>query len=89
MKAATTLLSTPTITTGQAPDESATSKTAHLPMKPEVSGIPAMASRKRAKTPATRGECLPSPAQRDIADCSPAESRTSETTAKAPSVASP
>ena len=38
-------------TTGQAPADSATAKTAHLPTKPEVSGMPAMPSRKNAKTP--------------------------------------
>ncbi len=67
----------------------ATSKTAHLPMKPEVSGMPARPSMNSANTPATSGECLPMPAQRARALCSPAASRTSETTAKAPSAETP
>ncbi len=79
----------PTTTTGHAPAERATSKTAHFAVKPEVSGMPAIPSRNREKTPATTGECLPSPAHRLIVDCSPAESRTRLTTAKAPSVVKP
>ena len=48
-----------------------------------------MASRKKAKTPATTGDSLPRPAQRYRAVTSPAESRTRLITAKAPSVAKP
>ena len=83
------LVTRATTTTGQAPADSATSKTAHLPMKPEVSGMPAIASRKNAKTPATSGASLPSPAHRLSAVASPPESRTMVTTAKAPTVAKP
>ncbi len=83
------LLRMATSTTGQAPADAATENTAHLPTKPEVSGMPAIASRKKAKTPATSGDSLPSPDQRESVVASPAASRTSETTAKAPSVAKP
>ena len=48
--------------------------------------MPAKASRKTAKTAATSGERRPSPAQRDRWVASPPASRTSVTTAKAPSV---
>ena len=51
--------------------------------------MPAIASRKNANTPATSGDSLPSPAQRDRWVCSPPASRTSVTTAKAPIVAKP
>ena len=44
---------------------SAAWKTANLPVKPLVSGMPAKASRNRVNMPATSGERLPSPAQRD------------------------
>ena len=76
-------------TTGQAPAARATEKTASLPTKPEVSGMPAIASRKKAKTAATTGDSLPSPAHRSIAVVSPPPSRTRLTTAKAPIVAKP
>ena len=64
-------------------------KTAHLPVKPEVSGMPAIASRKKAKTPATTGDSLPSPAQRDRCVASPPPSRTTVTIANAPIVMKP
>ena len=51
--------------------------------------MPAIARRKNAKTAATTGDSLPSPAQRSIAVVSPPASRTRLTTAKAPSVAKP
>jgi hypothetical protein len=64
-------------------------KTAHLPVNPLVSGIPAIASRKKAKTPATTGDSLPSPAHRERWFASPPASRTSVTTANAPTVMKP
>ena len=54
-------------TTGHAPADRATVKTAHLPTKPAVSGMPAIDSRKKANRPATSGERRPSPAQRENA----------------------
>ena len=76
-------------TTGHAPADSATVKTAHLPTKPAVSGMPAIDSRKNANSPATSGERRPRPCQRANVVASPRESRTSVTTAKAPSIAKP
>ena len=58
-------------------------------MKPAVSGMPAMLSRKNAKMPATIGDSLPSPAHRDRWVASPPASRTMETIANAPSVMKP
>ena len=58
-------------------------------MKPLVSGIPAKASRNVANDVATHGERFPSPAQRLRSVTSPALSRTSVTTANAPTVATP
>ena len=64
-------------------------KTAHLPTKPPVSGMPAIDSRKNPNAPATSGARRPSPAHfaNDVA--SPPASRTRVTIAKAPTVAGP
>ena len=51
--------------------------------------MPAKASRNVANEVATHGERLPRPAQRLRSVTSPALSRTSVTTAKAPTVATP
>src|SRR3546814_649074 len=53
-----------TRTTGQEPADMTEVNTAHLPMKPAVSGMPAIESRKNANTPATSGERRPRPAHR-------------------------
>ena len=82
------LVSTAAITTGQAPADRATVKTAHLPMKPAVSGMPAIEQEER-EHPATSGDALPRPAQRRTWVASPPASRTSVTTAKAPIIAKP
>ncbi len=73
-------------TSGAAPPAAAALNTANFPAKPEVSGIPAKASRKTAKTAATSGERRPRPAHFDRCVASPPASRTSVTTAKAPIV---
>ena len=72
-----------------APPATAAEKTANFPVNPLVSGIPAKASRKKANTPATSGERLPSPAHLDRCAASPAGSLTSVTTANAPIVVNP
>ena len=54
-----------------------------------VSGIPAKASRNNVKTPASSGERRARPAHCDRCVASPALSRTSVTTAKAPMVVKP
>ena len=51
--------------------------------------MPAMPSRKNAKTPATSGDSLPSPAQWERCVCSPPASRTRVTTANAPIIEKP
>ena len=58
-------------------------------MNPLVSGIPAKANKKSANEVAANGERLPRPFQRFKSVTSPAESRTSVTTANAPTVATP
>ena len=77
------------MTSAEPPAPSAAEKTANLPMKPLVSGMPANASRNNAKTAATIGDRRPSPAHCDRWVASPAESRTSVTTANAPTVVKP
>ncbi len=66
-----------------------TANTAHLPVKPLVSGIPAMPSSRNANIPATSGDSLPRPAQRERWVASPPESRTTVTIAKAAIVIRP
>ena len=83
------LLIAPTTTSGSAPPPMAAWKTANFPVNPLVSGMPAKAIRKKANVPATSGDRLPSPAQRDRCSASPAWSRTSVTTANAPMTATP
>ena len=78
-----------TSTTGQAPADMATVNTAHLPMKPAVSGMPAIDSRKNPKTPATSGARRPSPVHFSNDVASPPASRTRVTIAKAPIVDGP
>ena len=77
------------MTTGHAPADSAAAKTAHLPVKPLVSGMPAMPSSRNAKMPATSGDSLPRPAHRDMCVASPPESRTTVTIANAAIVIRP
>ena len=77
------------MTSGSAPPWMAAWNTANLPVNPLVSGMPAKAIRNSANTPATSGERLPRPAQRDRCAASPPRSRTSVTMAKAPIVAKP
>ena len=77
------------MTSGRAPPAIAAWNTANFPVNPLVSGIPAKASRKKAKTPATSGERLPSPAQRRRCAASPVSSLTRVTTANAPIVVNP
>jgi hypothetical protein len=81
--------STPTMTSGVAPPAIAAWNTANFPVKPEVSGMPANVRRNSAKMPATTGERLPRPAQRDRWSASPPESRTRVITANAPIVVRP
>ena len=71
------------------PFATAAENTANLPVKPEVSGIPAKASRKNVKTAASTGERRASPAHCDRCVASPALSRTRVTTANAPIVVKP
>ncbi len=78
-----------TSTTGQNPADIAEVKTAHLPTKPDVSGMPAIDSRKNANAPATSGDRLPRPVQAAMPVASPPASRTTVTSAKAPSDAKP
>ena len=77
------------MTSGVAPPAIAAWKTANFPVNPDVSGMPANVSRNSAKTPATSGDRLPSPAQRDRWSASPPVSRTSVITANAPTVLRP
>ncbi len=63
--------------------------TAHLPMKPAVSGIPAIESRKNANAPPSSGARRPTPVHRCSDVASPDGSRTIDTTANAPSIANP
>ena len=77
---------TPTTTSAPAPPSAAALNTANFPAKPEVSGMPAKASRKTANTAATSGERRPSPAHLDRCVASPPASRTRVTTANAPIV---
>ena len=71
---------------GVAPPAMPAVKTANLPVKPLVSGMPAKASRNSAKALATSGERFPRPAHCDRCVASPVESRTRVTIAKAPIV---
>ena len=64
--------------------------TANFADEAAVSGMPAKASRKSAKTPATHGCRLAQPGPlRQVGRLAAALSRTSVTTAKAPMVANP
>ena len=56
---------TATMTNGPAPPSYAAAKTANFAVKPLVNGIPASASKKKAKTEATTGDFLPRPAHCD------------------------
>ena len=58
-------------------------------MKPAVSGMPANDSMNSANEPASSGDSLPSPAQRERWVASPPVSRMSVTIAKAPIDAMP
>ena len=71
-------------TSGHTPPDQAAVKTLHFPMNPPVSGMPANDSMNSANDPASSGELLPRPAQRERCVVSPPESRTSVTTANAP-----
>ena len=58
-------------------------------MKPDVNGIPAKASRKKANVDARSGERFPRPLQRLRSPTSPDESRIKETIPNVPTVATP
>ena len=62
---------------------------AYLAVKPEVSGMPAKASRRKPNTPATTGWLRPSPAHCDRCEASEPPERTIETIAKAAIVMKP
>ena len=64
-------------------------KTANLPVKPAVRGMPASASRNRLMTAAVNGDRDASPAHWDRCDASPSPSRTRVRTAKTPIVVIP
>ena len=83
------LVAIATSTTGQAPADRATAKTAHLPTKPAVSGMPAIDSRKNANVPASSGERCPRPRHLSNVVDSPPESRTRVTIANAPIIEKP
>jgi hypothetical protein len=87
-----TLHSTPMMTRAtpeRPPVAIAGEKAAYLAVKPEVSGMPAKASSRKPKTPATTGWLRPSPAHWDRCEASEPPWRTIETTAKAEMVAKP
>ncbi len=71
------------------PSDSAAENTTNLPMKPDVSGMPASASSRNVNTAATSGERFARPAHCDRCVASPSASRTSEITPNAATVVKP
>ena len=78
-----------TTTTGHAPADIADVKTAHLPMKPAVSGIPAIESSKNANAPGLSGDVRPRPGHRAQWVGSSPPTRMTVTIAKATIIAKP
>ena len=82
-------MTTATTTSHSWPPLHAVAKTAHLPMNPLVSGMPAKLSMNSANTAAASGERRPRPIQLLSSVASPVASRTMVTSANAPIVAAP
>ncbi len=77
------------MTTPAVPDCTAGAKVANFAVNPEVSGMPAKARRRKAKTPATTGWCRPRPAHWERCEASDPSWRTIATTANAAIVVAP